>query len=447
MEVFDMFLEKYREYREKVTLILVAVPSRTGVEHYRVLKRRLDELVGRVNGKYGTFDWMPVWYLYRSVPFPKLVALYNVADVALVTPLRDGMNLIAKEFVASKKNGKGVLILSEMAGAAKELGEAIIVNPNNKDEIVEAVRAALEMPEEEQVERNRVMQKRLARYSIGGWVGDFMDRLAHAKRLQGELSVRRLTHRTKEKMLEDYLRATRRLILLDYDGTLVPFAEKPEKAKPDHGVLELLEGLASDERNEVVIVSGRDKETLDRWFGKLQVGLVAEHGVWIKEKGKDWEIVEPLRDDWKDQIRPLLEVYVDRTPGSFLEEKSYSLSWHYRKADPGLATVRANELKEDLLNLTRNLSIDVLEGSKVIELKDVGINKGRAVSKWLGSDNWDFILAIGDDWTDEDMFAVLPEEAYSIKIGLCPSKARFNLDTQQDARVLLDQLRAEKCEA
>jgi len=174
---------------------------------------------------------------------------------------------------------------------------------------------------------------------------------------------------------------------------------------------------------------------------------VAEHGVWTRDRGGEWSMIETLKDDWKADMKPLLELYVDRTPGSFVEEKSYSLSWHYRRADARLASVRAKELKEDLIKLTENLRIRVLEGSKVIELKDAGVNKGRAVSRWLGRKDWDFILAIGDDWTDEDMFDVLADSAYSIKVGLSASRARFNLDSQDDVRGLLKELRVTICEA
>jgi trehalose 6-phosphate synthase/phosphatase len=397
--------------------------------------------VGRINGKYGSIGWMPVWYLYRSVPFEKLMALYTLADVALVTPLRDGMNLIAKEFVASKSDGKGVLILSEMAGAAKELGEAIIVNPNNKDEIVDAIVTALNMPDEEQVERNRIMQNRLARYSIGGWVGDFMARLESVRLIRRERGVRKLTGDATERLLGDYASARRRLLCLDYDGTLVPFSDWPRKAVPGKEVIPLIEGLAEDERNEVVIVSGRDKETLQEWLGTLDVGLVAEHGVWIRQRGAEWHMIGSLKDDWKSQVRPLLELYVDRTPGSFVEEKGYSLSWHYRKADPGWGSLRARELRNDLADLTANLAIGVLEGSKVIEVKDVTVSKGLAVSRWLDAGVFDFIFAVGDDWTDEDMFATLPESAYSIKVGRGASKARFSLDSYRDVRALLKKLK------
>jgi len=446
LEAFETFLEKYPRYREKVTLVLVVVPSRISVEYYMALKKQIDELVGRINGKYGTIGWVPVWYLYRCLSFYPLVALYNVADIALITPLRDGMNLIAKEFIASKPEGKGILILSEMAGAVKELGEAIIVNPNNKIEIVKAMKEALTMLEEEQVERIRIMQNRLQRYNIIRWANDFIDKLMQMKELQQELCGERLTKERKEMLIYDYARSRQRLILLDYDGTLVPFAERPERARPDIQLLSLLASLAQDERNEIIIISGRDKATLENWFGFLDVALIAEHGVWTKEKDGNWEIIEPLQNEWKEEIKPVLETYVDRTPGSFIEEKEYSLVWHYRKADPELAMVRARELKDALLHLTSNLNLGILEGNKVIEVKNVGINKGRAALKWISKQSWDFILAVGDDWTDEDVFLALPEGAYSIKVGIGYSKARFSVASHREVRRLLKELQECKTE-
>lgn len=444
LEAYDIYLERNLDSRQKVTLILLAVPSRTEVDQYMQLKKRVDEMVGRINGKYGTIDWMPIWYMYRSLPFHDIVALYNAADVALVTPLRDGMNLIAKEFVASGREGRGVLILSEMAGAAKELGEAIIVNPNNREEIVVALEEALRMPEDEQVSRNRLMQQRLKRYDISRWASDFMEGLLTIKKTQQDLSVRRLTYRAGKDLVDNYHKSERALILLDYDGTLTPLVERPEKAKPDADLLKLLEMLCDEPKNEVVIVSGRDKDVLEQWFGALNLGLIAEHGVWIKKKDGEWQLTEHLRSDWKDQVRPLMELYVDRTPGSFLEEKDFSLAWHYRRADPELAEVRSRELKDALLHLTVNLNLGVLEGSKVIEVKEVSVNKGRGVMRWLSEDEWDFILAVGDDRTDEDVFAVLPESAYSIKVGIVPSKARFNIVSQYRVRELLRELISKK---
>lgn len=442
LRTYDLFLEKNPEYKEKAVLILVAVPSRTRVEHYRLLKKQVDEVAGDINGRHGTIGWVPVLYLYRVLPFEALVALYYVADVAMVTPLRDGMNLIAKEFVATKGEGKGVLILSEMAGAAKELGEAIIINPNNAEEVADALKEALVMPEAQQRRRNEIMQERLRRYNITRWAQDFLDNLRHIRELQDERYATRLTDDIRNKLLEDYKRGSGRLILLDYDGTLVSFSQEPDAAAPDPELLRMLKDLSDKEQNEVVIISGRKKDRLTEWFDDLNLQLVAEHAAWVREKGKAWQTPRSLKSEWKDEVRPTLELYVDRTPGSFIEEKDFSLVWHYRKADAELARVRARELSDDLIHLTSNLNLAVLEGSKVIEVKSAAINKGQAALRWTERP-WDFILAVGDDWTDEDVFEALPAGAYSIKVGLGPSRARYNVDSFHDVRSLLNELARE----
>jgi trehalose 6-phosphate synthase/phosphatase len=393
--------------------------------------------VGEINGKHGTIGWMPVWYLYRSLPFHSLAALYSLADVALVTPLRDGMNLVAKEYTATKTDGKGVLILSETAGAAQELGEAIIINANNQEEIVQALAKALEMPEQEQIERNRIMQKRLRRYDVERWANEFMDKLLYTKQLQREMEEKALTYEMQKKLSSDFQKSDKALLLLDYDGTLVPFSPKPSEAMPGADLLRLLEKFTKNPRTEVVLISGRDKDTLEEWFGGLNVGLVAEHGVWIKEKGGGWEMIETLTSEWKEEVHPILESWVDRTPGSFIEEKEFSLVWHYRKANPRLGELRARELINNLSDITANLNLQVLEGSKVVEVKNTDINKGRAASRWISRQEWDFILALGDDWTDEDTFKALPSTAWSIKVGFGASAARFSLSSPSKATSLL----------
>ncbi|MFO8034716.1 MAG: bifunctional alpha,alpha-trehalose-phosphate synthase (UDP-forming)/trehalose-phosphatase [Candidatus Bipolaricaulota bacterium] len=442
LEAFDLFLERYPEYRENVTLVLKAIASRTGVRQYAALKRRLDELVGRINGKYSSISWMPIWYLYQFLPEESLVALYRLAEVALLTPLRDGMNLIAKEFLASRFDESGVLVLSEMAGAAKELPEALLVNPNNTSAIADNIKEGLEMPLEERRARNRVMRNRLERYHVVRWAQDFMDGVEAVKTLQAELSGKRLTAKLQEDMVERFTRARRRLILLDYEGTLTPFASTPKEATPDPRLLDLLQTLATPQENEVVVVSGRDRTTLDRWFGGLAVGLVAEHGVWLRPVGEDWQTVEPLDDSWKHELRHVLEFYVDRTPGSFLEEKDYSLVWHYRKTDLEFGAIRLGELKEDLSHLTANFDLGILEGNRVVEVRHAGINKGRGAAHWLGQGEWDFIFAAGDDRTDEDIFATLPDWACSVRVGLNPSQARFHLRDSQEVRGFLERLAA-----
>ena len=440
LEAFDWFLTTFPEYKGHVTLIIVAVPSRSGIEDYKQLRARLEQLVGRVNGEHGSLGYMPVWYLYQFMPFEKLTALYNAADVALITPLRDGMNLIAKEFVATRNDGPGVLILSEMAGAASELGEALTVNANDKASVVRTIKNALEMPVAEQCDRNRVMQRRLKRYDIGRWSTDFVHALREIKTRQQDMAVRTLGSSSRQTLRMEYATSDRRLLLLDYDGTLVGFQGRPGQAGPDDEILAILERLAQDEKNSVVIISGRDKQTLENWLGALHVHIVAEHGGWLRRIGQAWTSFQPVNEQWKHTIRPIMDLYSDRTPGALVEEKDFSLVWHYRRADPALAYVRTHELRDVLMNLTENMDVGVFEGSKILEVRKHGINKGRAAEFLIGQEPWTFVLAAGDDYTDEEMFAVLPEQAYSIKVGADISKARFNVDTVVDLRNLLKQL-------
>ena len=440
LEAFDWFLSTHPEYKEKVTLIIVAVPSRSGIEDYKQLRGHLEQLVGRVNGEHGTIGYMPVWYLYRFLPFSKLTALYNAADVALITPLRDGMNLIAKEFVATKTDGRGVLILSEMTGAASELGEALVVNANDKAAIVNAIREALEMPVGEQRERNRSMQERLQRYGIGRWSTDFIHALNEVKVQQENVSVHKLSTKAHAALKQDYDASEKRLLLLDYDGTLVGFKGRPGQAGPDPEIKGILEVLAADARNTLTVISGRDRDTLDAWLGMLDIQIIAEHGGWLRQCGGDWRSFQPISEDWKQTIRPILELYSDRTPGSLVEEKDFSLVWHYRRAEPALADVRTHELRDALVNMTENMDVGVFEGSKILEVRKHGINKGRAAESLMEQERWDFLLAAGDDYTDEEMFAVMPKTAYSIKVGSSISKARFNVDKVQNIRTLLKTL-------
>jgi trehalose 6-phosphate synthase/phosphatase len=444
LEAFDQFLTQYPEYRGRITLVVVAVPSRDEVEMYIHLRERLEWLTGRINGHHSAIDWTPISYLYRSLPFHELAALYLKADVALITPLRDGMNLVAKEFVAANahREQQGVLILSEMAGAAKELSEAFIVNPNSKEEMMAAIKEALELPQEQRRRKNEMMQNRLARYTVGRWAADFLEGLDSIRKHQKGLAMKKLSDEATQELIQDYRRADNRLLLLDYDGTLIGFFQDPDDASPDEGLLQTIESLASDPRNEVVIISGRDKHTLTRWLGHLPLNLVAEHGAFFRQNSGDWRVRDQLSASWKTTIRPVLERFVDRTPGSFVEEKSYSLVWHCRKSEPDLAYLRMHELKDALITLTNNMGIGVYEGSKIIEVKNIGINKGAATETWLTNRHWDFILAAGDDYTDEDMFAVLPEHAYSVKLGQGASRAMYQLNSPESLRQLLGELAA-----
>ncbi|MDG6224449.1 MAG: bifunctional alpha,alpha-trehalose-phosphate synthase (UDP-forming)/trehalose-phosphatase [Candidatus Thermoplasmatota archaeon] len=437
LESYDRFLETHPEFQEKVAMILIAVPSRAEVDRYEQLKCELDMKVGNVQGKYARIGWDPVSYINRFITYDRLMALYTSADICLVTPLRDGMNLIAKEYVASRNDEKGMLVLSEMAGSAQEMGEALIVNPNDHDEVANAIFVALTMSEDEMRDRNRSMRRRLMRYDIRKWGEDFIREMEVVKKHNKVALSKRLSPEIRDGIIDEFRKKDRRLILLDYDGTLLPLHPRPDQAGPDDEILGILGSLTSDIRNRVVIVSGRDRKTMDDWLGHLDLGICAEHGVWSREHGMDWTMLEPIDSPWKDTVRSLLEVYSDRTPGSILEEKDHSIAWHYRNSNPEIASLRTKELIGDLFELTTNQDVAILEGDKVIEVKSRGINKGRGVLRFLNEEQWKYIIALGDDVTDEDVFQVLPEGACSIKVGLKPSRARYSIDSVNEVRELL----------
>ncbi len=438
LHAFKYFLDKYPQYKEKIRLIILAVPSRSNVPQYQLLKREIDELVGRINGELATVSWTPIWYFYRSLPFENLIDLYTSSDIAWLTPIRDGMNLVAKEYIATRTDKTGVLILSEMAGSANEMNEALLINPNNFEQIADTLYTAINMPELEQQRRNTILQRRLERYNVEKWANDFMGSLREQKNRDATNVSKRLSENLLTAILKNYNKAKKRVFFIDYDGTLTGFKIDPQKASPDKSLFKLLDQLNEKEGNDIYLISGRDKETFGRWFLPKKYNMIAEHGVWISENGEEFRMLENVNKDWMEKIYPVLESFVDRTPGSFIEEKNYSLAWHYRNTDPDFGANRAAELNTVLTSLIGNDDISVLNGNKVMEIKSSNVNKGRAAMRVLPQKDYDFIFAIGDDWTDEFMFQELPEEAVTVKVGMQKTKAKFYIESVSGVRGFLE---------
>lgn len=440
LQAFDLFFQENPEYIEQVNLYMIVVPSRDSVPQYKELKDEIDKLVGNINARYRTLNWHPIAYFYRSFPIEVLSALYQTADICLVTPMRDGMNLVCKEYVASRTQNTGVLILSEMAGASKELVDALLVNPNDIGAICRAILQGLNMPLEEQSRRMIQMRQVVSKFNINHWVKLFMDNLQESKQKQESMRTKHASGKTEAIVTQAYAKSSKRIIFLDYDGTLVGFHGNIEMAAPDEQLYQLLQQLTSNPANHIVIVSGRKHENLEEWFGHLHMDLIAEHGAWNKQFGENWVKIPGLNDHWKQDVFPVLERYTDRTPGSFIEEKSYSLVWHYRKAEKGLGELRANELMNNLSYIIHDNGLQLLPGNKVIEIKNIDINKGKASLVRLLKHEYDFIMALGDDHTDEDIFKALPESAVTIKVGSNISAAKYYLRNHQEVRVLLQKL-------
>lgn len=437
---FRRFLEKHPEFHEKIKLLMVVVPSRSQVNVYKELRIKVNEWVGQINGEFSTIGWTPVTHLYRAFGFESLSAMYSLADICLVTPFRDGMNLVAKEYIACRTDESGVLILSEMAGAAEELREAISINPNDVEDIATALYTALTMPAEKQQEKMRKMRDRVESYNVIRWSNDFIHSLVLANNASQSIRTKEITPPVRQEIIAAFRSSTHPVVFLDYDGTLQPFAETPTDAFPDSAVLELLAALPAAGKCRCVIISGRDHLTLQQWFGHLPFSLIAEHGAWLSLGENAWRALEELDESWKGDVRLLLNQFVERTPGSMVEEKSYSLAWHYRQVDVSLAEVRKRELLSRISHMTGMLHLQVLQGSKVIEIKKTVVHKGHAALHLLEDIPHDFLMAVGDDWTDEFLFKALPLEAHTIKVGVRPTAARYCVQSVEQVRELLQEL-------
>lgn len=437
---FEYFLQQHPEWLEQVVFVLNIVPSRDEIPAYLERKRQIEEKIGTLNGKLSSISWQPVIYRYNHLPFSELCALYQAADVALITPLRDGMNLVAKEYVASCSTQRGVLVLSELAGAASELNEALLVNPTDIVDVSNAIVKALNMPLHEQKSRMALMQKRLMDYDVIKWVNDFLDQLVNVRKEQLKLQTKLLDDKILKRIRQHYQKAKKRCLLLDYDGTLVSFTRLPQEAVPNKELKDLLYRLAKDEKNHVVIISGRDAEMLEKWLGHLPVTLVAEHGASVKMKNELWQQAIPVSDQWKDEIRPIMQMFVSRCVGSFIEEKNNTIAWHYRNTHPDLGFSRSRELINNLSQLVQNTMLQVIDGNKVIEVRMSGFDKGVMALRIVNDLNPDFTLCIGDDTTDEDMFKALGNKAYSIKVSNGITAAQYTVFSQRKVLPLLEHL-------
>ncbi|WP_437689993.1 bifunctional alpha,alpha-trehalose-phosphate synthase (UDP-forming)/trehalose-phosphatase [Sorangium sp. So ce176] len=440
MLAIERFLEREPELRSKVRFIQLAVPTREKVDAYADFRRVVNELVGHINGAYATLDDVPIHFLHRSMPMAEVVALYLAADVMMVTPLRDGMNLVCKEYVASRLDDTGALVLSEFAGAAAELIEALPVNPYDIDSVAATIKQALVMPPSEQRVRMQALRRRVVTHDAHRWSHRFLSDLERACAAAPAVgAARRRTDAPQLNTIASARSAPSLVVMLDYDGTLVPLAAMPELAPPDEELITDLRDLAARPRTQVHVVSGRPREDLERWLGELPISLHAEHGFFSRAApGEPWVALRDASLDWKPKARDVLQGFVDRTAGSFIEEKVVSIAWHYRSADPELASQMAREVPAQLEELLRESDLELIPGRKVLEVRLRGVNKGAIVPRVLSTVPPDaMVVALGDDRTDEDLFAALPPTALTVHVGGGESSAAFQLPDPASARRLL----------
>jgi trehalose 6-phosphate synthase/phosphatase len=441
LEAIEDFLARWKQI-DNIRFIFVSVPSREGIEEYQHLVEEVESRIGQINGKYATLLNSPIHFIHGSIPFVDLCALYALADVALVTPLIDGMNLVAKEFIACQRVNAGLLILSEFAGAAEELFNALFVNPYDSDAVAATLIDALGTPVDQRRSGIQAMRERVIRYDAQHWARSFIEDLASDS--TGDTG----TGKTNVEEAGDQIRRAiengkQIALFLDYDGTLREIELEPSTATPNPVIETLLRGLEQQPNLDITILSGRSETDLEAFFGDFSFRLIAEHGAsWREPRTKSWERKDGnLKYAWKDKLLPILRIYEQTTPGSMIEEKPSAIVWHYRKADEEFGGWKANRLTQELSALAVNQPIKVRQGKKMVEVNAAEINKGAAVARVLEKlPDYGLAVCAGDDLTDEGMFELTLPRLLTIKVGSGPTQARFRAADPAAFRQFLGEL-------
>ena len=411
---FEQLLAKYPEWKEKVVLVQIGVPSRTEVDEYKKLISQTNELVGRINGKYGTVDNSPIVFINQSVNFHDLCALYTVADVAVVTSIRDGMNLVSHEYVVCQKDRHGVLVLSEFAGSAQSLASAIRVNPWNIEQLANALHDALTVPDKERALKHWKMFHYVTKHTAGFWAQSYITELQQIERLSHAQDVSKPNHsllRVGTDVLPEIRGRSKSLILLEYEGALIPPTALPDLATPGNTLRRFLHRLSMDPKILLYIMSGRSKDTLDQWFGDINVGLISEHGCDVRHPdAEQWDTIIDVKDQaWAVSVMPILEYFTERTPGSHLEQKDKTITWHFKDTDQQFGTWQAKELQLLLKESAMNLPVEVVSGLKCLEVRPVGVSRIAALQRILQeyADTIEFVFTIGFDKSHEDLYTYM----------------------------------------
>ncbi|KAF2083858.1 glycosyltransferase family 20 protein [Saccharata proteae CBS 121410] len=421
---FELFLNKYPEWREKVVMIQVATSTTENSE----LAMTVSDIVTRIESTHATLAHQPLVFLRQDIPFPQYLALLTVANALMITSLREGMNLTAHEYIAcqdgeasAKKHGP--LILSEFTGSSSLFGgNELAVNPWDYQQCAEAIRIALEMDEIEKERRYNKLRNIVLHHTGEYWMTSLTKALAkvHEEHFQRDtMSIPRLS---LSALTEKYKAANKRMFILDYEGTLASYGSPTSiiMTSPQR-VIDALNEILQDERNIVYVMSGRTPEELERLFARTpRLGIIAENGCFVREFGADvWTAFADVDkvDSWKESVRNILKYYNDRVEGSWLEERHCSLIFHYEKADDvESAAVQAGECANHINDVCDSHKVHAVPIDKTVLIEPLDWSKGSAathifdklrrknVAEKEGGENPGFLLVAGDDREDEPIF-------------------------------------------
>mmetsp|Transcript_57554 Transcript_57554/g.132746 ORF Transcript_57554/g.132746 Transcript_57554/m.132746 type:complete len:478 (-) Transcript_57554:452-1885(-) len=401
------------------------------------------------NGEFSTPFNVPLVYIHRSVSPPELVALYARADMCLVTPLVDGMNLVAKEYIACKdpenrNSVPGTVVLSTFAGAAAEMFDALLVNPYDYDEVAEAIREGLELSMEKRQQLTTKMREFLCANDAVAWANKLLGTL-DAVTPTPELLPRSGGVPPLAPAVAGRLAAGTpglKAVILNLDDTLQE-AEAAGEILPE--VVDLLSRLAAREDLYVMLISGRTQQFLSQYLGHLPMALAAEHGYKVKYRGDtEWHLLDPLvTTEWIDDVRPMMQMYRDFSPGSTLEEKESAIVFQYVQcdADSGeseFAYYKGRELAHALLQSVANLPVRVTHARFLVECASSSVDKGCVISDLLTRETFSEFFVVGDDVADEPMFQRAPPGAATVKVGVSPTVARYRVSCPAELREFLE---------
>ncbi|CAA7398674.1 unnamed protein product [Spirodela intermedia] len=482
-------LEDHPEWRGRAVLVQIANPARSGGKEVQELLDEMVAIANEINRRFAVPGYDPIVLIHRRLPPHERVAFYAIAECCVVNAVRDGMNLVPYEYTVCRQGSpaaaaegcprRSIIVVSEFIGCSPSLSAAIRVNPWNVDAVAEALSVALKTPAAEKQLRHEKHFRYVSSHDVAFWAGSFDRDLQRAcrhhflKRVWGigfglgfrvvalGPSFRKLS---VEHIVSVYRKTTSRLLLLDYDGTILPQASASKA--PGEEVISLLSSLCSDPKNVVFLVSGRGRHSLSDWFGTVEnLGISAEHGFFmrhlsiyflgIKQCGIDcrwgrdtqWETCSPAVDfRWMEMVEPVMRVYAETTDGSWIERKESALVWHHHDANPDFGSRQAKELLDHLESVLVNEAVVVKRGHHIVEVKPQGVSKGKVVEGLVaaiatGGKPVDFIFCVGDDRSDEDMFESIAgavkvrrlataeaTEVFACTVGQKPSRARYYLD-------------------
>lgn len=428
---YRQLLQQHPEHIGNITFIQICVPTRTHIQRYMDLRNRVEQLVGQINGEFGAPGYAPVQYLYRSFSQDEIIAFYKLARVAIVTPLRDGLNLVCKEYVAARDDDDGVLILSEMAGAAAEMGEALLINPYDINQFTQTLQTALTMNAAERHRRLVQLRQRIIEFDNIAWLKAFLQHWDEAV-ARNHLHSSPLRHTAYAELIKKVAVVKRCFIFLNcIQSPLDP---------------QLLRELSTTDRIELTLITNQSKDFCSEHFKLIPLNIIAEQGSFIQYKHETvWQAPYGV-DEFAATAPEIIRLFtraVQSIPGTYIEHKPFSITWDYQNADKVFGSTQARDLSAAISQLLENTLFGVYHHNHMLEVRPLIANQGYAIEQILRHFDCqpeDLLLTIGDNASDAEMYKLRPQQNIGIHVGGPHLFAKYHLRSPADLQQLLQKI-------